>query len=151
MDLCRAKGFDGLEPDNIDAYANDSGFPLTADDQKRYNLWLAGAAHARGLSIGLKNDLDQVPDLVAHFDWALNEQCFEYDECERLLPFVAAGKAVFEVEYSLQSARFCDKAAALGFSALRKNLNLDAFREACPPPRATGARPSPPRNLRIDR
>ena len=29
MDLCKEKGFDGIEPDNIDGYINDTGFPLT--------------------------------------------------------------------------------------------------------------------------
>src|SRR5438876_1668228 len=66
MDLCKQKGFDAVEPDNIDGYANKSGFSLTAQDQLQYNTWLAAAAHARGLSIGLKNDLDQVSDLVEH-------------------------------------------------------------------------------------
>jgi hypothetical protein len=132
MDLCKQKGFDAIEPDNVDGYANRSGFPLTAADQLRYNTWLSAAAHARGLSIGLKNDLDQVESLVTHFDWALVEQCFEYDECHLLAPFTKAGKAVFAVEYSLPTAEFCGRARALGFNAMRKNLKLDAYRAACP-------------------
>ena len=146
MDLCRAKGFDGVDPDNIDAYTNNTGFPLTADDQLRYNRWLARAAHARGLSIGLKNDLDQVPALVNDFDWALNEQCFQYKECGRLKPFVLARKPVFVIEYNLAASQFCAQATAAGFSAIRKNLSLDAFREACALPRL-----QPPTNLRIIR
>ncbi len=47
----------------------------------------------------LKNDLGQVRDLLPYFDAALNEQCFQYDECNRLRPFMSAGKAVFTVEY----------------------------------------------------
>jgi hypothetical protein len=151
MDLCRQKGFDALEPDNIDGYANNSGFPLTAQDQLTYNIWLANAAHARGLSIGLKNDLDQVPELVSYFDWALNEQCFQYNECNLLTPFTSAGKAVFVVEYSLATSKFCDKAVALGFNALKKNLDLDASRTACPSPASTVRAPSPPTNLKIIR
>lgn len=76
MDLCKAKGFDGIEPDNVDGYANATGFALTYADQIRFNTFLANAAHARGLSVGLKNDLDQVNDLQPLFDWALNEECF---------------------------------------------------------------------------
>jgi len=132
MDLCKRKGFDAIEPDNVDGYANRSGFPLTAEDQLRYNIWLATAAHARGLSVGLKNYFEQVERLVTYFDWALAEQCFEHDECHRLAPFINAGKAVFEVEYNLAPAAFCGKARALGFSAIRKNVKLDAFRAACP-------------------
>jgi hypothetical protein len=132
MDLCRSKGFDGIELDNVDGYSNDTGFPLTAADQLRYNRALADAAHARGLSVGLKNDLDQVTDLVSAFDWALDEECFQYSECNLLVPFVQAGKAVFNVEYSLPPATVCPEAKALDFSTLIKDLNLDAQRQACP-------------------
>ena len=114
LDLCAQKGFDAVEPDNVDAYANDSGFPLTAADQLRFNRFLARAAHARGLSIGLKNDLDQVAALEPEFDWALNEQCFQYPECDRLRPFVRAGKAVFVAEYELETAAFCPAARRPG-------------------------------------
>jgi hypothetical protein len=131
LDLCQLKGFDGVELDNVDGYTNASGFPLGAADQRAYNLWLAGQAHQRGLSVGLKNDLDQVPDLVGSFDWALNEQCFEYEECELLELFIQANKAVFEVEYNLSPASFCEQANALRFSAIKKNAGLDAARISC--------------------
>jgi hypothetical protein len=131
LDLCRAKGFDGVEPDNADGYANTTGFSLTAADQLAFNRFLAQAAHARGLSVGLKNNLEQVPALEPYFDWALNEQCFQYRECERLLPFVKAGKAVFNVEYDLSTRSFCAQANRLGFKSMRKRLALDAWREPC--------------------
>jgi hypothetical protein len=133
MDLCKSKGFDAIEPDNVDGYANRSGFPLTETDQIAYNKWLATAAHSRGLSIGLKNDLDQVADLVSSFDWALNEQCFQYNECSALAPFTQAGKAVFEVEYSLSTDQFCSKAIAMQFNSMKKGLDLDPPRTACTP------------------
>ena len=131
MDACRDKGFDGIEPDNVDGYLNDTGFPLTYDDQLTFNIWLSDQAHQRGLSIGLKNDMDQIPDLLSHFDWALNEECFQFDECETLLPFIDAGKPVFHVEYALELEEFCDRARELRFMSLKKNLDVDAPREAC--------------------
>lgn len=131
LDLCRDKGFAGVEVDNIDGYVNDTGFPLTAADQLAFNGFLAGAAHARGLSVGLKNDLDQVVELEPSFDWALNEECALYDECELLLPFIEAGKAVFHVEYDLETAEFCPLTTGLGFSSMRKHADLDAWREYC--------------------
>ena len=131
LDLCKAKGFDAVEPDNVDGYSNDSGFPLTAQDQLTYNTFLANAAHARGLSVGLKNDLDQVTALQPLFDWALNEQCFQYAECDMLTPFATAGKAVFQAEYKGPTSAFCPQAKAMHFSAMLKHLLLDAFREAC--------------------
>jgi|GEM_PF-1112253 len=131
FDQCKAKGFDGVEPDNVDGYTNRTGFPLTYQDQIAFNRRIADAAHARGLSVALKNDLDQIPDLLPYFDWALNEQCFQYRECSALSRFTAAGKAVFNVEYRLQPDQFCPQANQLNFNSLWKNIDLDAARVAC--------------------
>ncbi len=131
LDLAVEKGCDGVEPDNVDAYQNESGFPLTYEDQLNYNLWLAEQAHKRGLSVGLKNDLDQIPALEPYFDWALNEECFYYGECEKLRPFIEKGKAVFQVEYYLDPEDFCPEANAMGFSSMKKRPELDAWRIAC--------------------
>ncbi len=131
FDLAVTKQCDGIEPDNIDGYTNSTGFPLTAADQLVFNRWLATQAHRRGLSIGLKNDLDQVQQLVNDFDWALNEQCFQYNECDALLPFVHAGKPVFGVEYTGDPADFCPRANAKNFDWLKKKINLDSWRIPC--------------------
>ncbi|KJK47052.1 endo alpha-1,4 polygalactosaminidase [Streptomyces sp. NRRL F-4428] len=132
FDMCRDKGFDAVEPDNMDGYQNPSGFPLTADDQLHYNRLIAKLAHDRGMAVGLKNDLDQIPQLVGDFDFAVNEQCAQYEECERLTPFVEAGKAVFHAEYELSPSRFCERSRELGLSSLRKRYDLDAWRKTCP-------------------
>ncbi|MCJ7552161.1 MAG: endo alpha-1,4 polygalactosaminidase [Anaerolineae bacterium] len=135
FDDCAAKGFDGLEPDNIDAFTNNTGFPLTYEDQLAYNIWLADEAHARGLSIGLKNDSDQIADLLPYFDWALTEDCFEQDWCEEMQSFIQAGEPVFAAEYTdtgIGLEDFCPQAAAMGFSAILKHRDLDATLEECP-------------------
>ena len=131
--LAKERDCDAVEPDNVDGYANTSGFPLTATDQLDYNRFIAREAHALGLSVGLKNDLDQVPELVTEFDWALDEECGQFDECDALLPFIDAGKAVFNVEYkpSAVVATVCPAANARNFDTLIKNLDLDAWRVAC--------------------
>jgi len=131
LDLAQNKGCDGVEPDNVDGYQNDSGFSLTYADQVTFNRWLAEQAHARGLSIGLKNDLEQIPDLLADFDWALNEECFSYAECDLLKPFIAAGKAVFGVEYELDPADYCPQANTMDLDFLQKNWELDNWRIDC--------------------
>ncbi len=131
LDLAVQKHCDGVEPDNIEGYTNDTGFPLTYLDQLTYNTWLAKAAHSRNLSIGLKNDLGQIGDLLPFFDWALNEQCFQYDECDPLASFITANKAVFGVEYSGNTTTFCPQANAYNFDWLKKNLSLNAWRVAC--------------------
>jgi hypothetical protein len=131
LDLAVQKGCDGVEPDNVDEYTNTNGLGITASDQLDFNKFLAEEAHARGLSVGLKNDLDQVRQLESYFDWALNEQCNQYDECDTLSPFVDADKAVFGVEYSGSVSSFCPDMKSMGFSWLKKDMNLDASVTQC--------------------
>lgn len=111
MQDCVAKGFDAIEPDEIDGWENDTGFPITYEDQLAYNRALARWAHELGISIGQKGDIIQTRDLVDHFDWTLNEECFQYDECTNpwdprldeempgLQLYVQQNKAVFIAEY----------------------------------------------------
>jgi hypothetical protein len=138
LDLCRDKGFDGVEPDNVDSYLSDTGFPLTYEDQLAYNVWLVGEAHARGLSIGLKNDEAQAADLVVHFDWAMTEDCFAGAWCEEMVPFTVAGKAVFAAEYTDQFttnqflSQVCPQAEVLSLDVILKDRGLGAWRQGCP-------------------
>jgi hypothetical protein len=133
MDVAVTKRCDAVEPDNVDGYANDTGFALSAADQLDFNRFIAAEAHARGLSVALKNDLDQIGQLVGAFDFAVNEQCFEYDECDGLDAFVDANKAVLQVEYGGASlARsVCPKANARNFDTQIKELDLGPWRVAC--------------------
>ncbi|GAA4993629.1 endo alpha-1,4 polygalactosaminidase [Kineococcus glutinatus] len=131
LDACRDRGFDAVEPDNVDGWANATGFDLTAADQLRFNRWIAAEVHARGMAVGLKNDLGQVRDLVDDVDFAVNESCARYAECHLLDPFVAAGKAVLHVEYGVDPAGFCAAAHRPGFSSMLKRRDLDAWRHVC--------------------
>ena len=131
LDLAVEKNCDGVEPDNIDSYQNQSGFPLTAEDQLNYNKFLAIEAHKRGLSIGLKNDVDQVEELEPYFDWALNESCFQYNECHKLSPFIENNKAVFGVEYTASTSEFCGLVNGLNFDFLKKDYSLSASTTPC--------------------
>lgn len=139
LDLAKSKGCDGVEPDNVDGYANSSGFSLSANDQLTYNKKLAEAAHARGLAIALKNDLDQANQLVDFFDFSVNEQCYQYNECAALNTFIAKGKPVFNVEYQSKYVNnattrqsLCNASLAAQFSTLILPLNLDdKFRYSC--------------------
>jgi hypothetical protein len=124
--MCARKGFDAVEPDNLAGWENGTGFAITAADQLRFNRWIARQVHARGMAVALKNDPRQVRQLLAGFDFAIVEECFQYDECGFYEPFVAAGKAVLETEYELEPGEFCDGARTLGFSAIRKSYDLFA-------------------------
>jgi hypothetical protein len=124
--MCAHKGFDGVEPDNIAGWENKTGFPLTRADQLRYNRWIARQVHQRGMAVALKNDPRQAKQLVGDFDFAVVEECFQYEECAYFKPFIAAGKAVFEAEYELPPEKFCAEAKELGFASIRKGLELFA-------------------------
>jgi hypothetical protein len=131
LDLAFQKGCDGVDPDNVNGYVNDTGFSLTTEDQLTYNIFLSEAAHQRGLAIGLKNDMEQATDLVSYFDWIINEECFSYQECQLLQPFSDAGKPVFVIEYELSPEEFCTQANQMNFNALHKNWDLDAYQFDC--------------------
>ncbi len=134
LDLCKSKGFDAVEPDNMEIYTNDTGFPLTYEDQLKFALWLADEAHQRGLAIGQKNASDQTADLVGVYDFAITEDYFYYDEAETMLPYIEAGKPVFAAEYTDLDGDFesyCQKSKEFGFSTILKNRDLDVWIQTC--------------------
>jgi hypothetical protein len=124
--MCARKGFDAVEPDNLAGWENDTGFDISRAEQLRFNRWVARQVHRRGMAVALKNDGPQAGELVGRFDFAIVEQCFQYEECGLYRPFIVAGKAVFEAEYELDPADFCAAAAAIDFSAIRKSYDLFA-------------------------
>ena len=126
FDICARKGFDAVEPDNVAGWENETGFPIGAAAQLRFNRWVARQVHERGMAIALKNDPRQVKQLLGVFDFAIVEECFQYHECGLYEPFVKAGKAVFEAEYELEPGDYCATATSLGFSAIRKSYDLFA-------------------------
>jgi endo-alpha-1,4-polygalactosaminidase (GH114 family) len=135
FDLCKARGFDAVEPDNMEIHSNGSGFPITYEDQLKYALWLAEEAHQRGLAIGIKNAGDQVKDLIDHFDFAIAEDYFFYGLQEKMQPFIDANKPVFASEYDdtgVDFAAACRKAKEIGFSIIQKHRILTAYRVTCP-------------------
>ena len=125
---CARAGFDGVEYDVVDAYAQGhrvTGWHISARNQLVFDRALAGIAHRNGLSVALKNDLGQVPKLEPRFDYAINEQCFQFRECTNnpapgYTAFTRAGKAVFQVEYQIPPKRFCGRATALGIDSIKK-------------------------------
>ncbi|MGI0118805.1 endo alpha-1,4 polygalactosaminidase [Zooshikella sp. RANM57] len=101
--LAKDAGCDAVEPDNVDGFENTSetkGY-IKYEDQLKYNKWLASTAHKYQLAVALKNDIQQVEELVDDFDFAVNEQCFAYDnECVQYeSTFLKKNKAVFSQEY----------------------------------------------------
>ncbi|MEV5784236.1 endo alpha-1,4 polygalactosaminidase [Streptomyces sp. NPDC048448] len=81
IDGCADKGFDAVEPDNYDSYTR-SRHLLGADDATAFITLLSARAHARHLAIGQKNTAE-LAGLRARtgLDFAVAEECGEYDEC----------------------------------------------------------------------
>ncbi len=139
LDLAIKKGCDGVEPDNMDGYTNNTGFNLTAKEQLAYNKFIANEARKRGLSVGLKNDLEQIIELEPYYDFSVNEQCHEYNECDKMKPFINANKPVLNVEYEGKyinnynaRTKLCNDTINLKFQTLILPLDLDdSFRYDC--------------------
>ncbi|QHQ34220.1 endo alpha-1,4 polygalactosaminidase [Algicella marina] len=132
---CRDKGFDAVEPDNLDVHFNDSGFPITAADSLAYAKALVMVAKGMGLAIGQKNVPDLVPDLVGEMDFAIAESCFEHVWCDKLQPYLDAGKPVYGAEFTnaeLDWEAACSAATEMGISLILKDRDLSAAITRCP-------------------
>jgi hypothetical protein len=103
LDMAKTKGCDGIEPDLDDLHTYNTGFSINENQMVAYNKAIIDMGHARGMTVGLKNGASggqfEQKMLQAGADWALNEECNQFDECDGYELFIAAGKAVFQVEY----------------------------------------------------
>ena len=123
--MCKQKGFDAVEPDNIDGWENSTGFDISAQDQLTYDEWLAREAHSLGLAVLEKNDPEQAGQLQPYFDGVLDEQCNEYSECSSFQPYLSAGKPVLNAEYNLSTSQFCAADNNAGIMGALYSVNLD--------------------------
>ncbi|WP_370384271.1 endo alpha-1,4 polygalactosaminidase [Catenulispora sp. GAS73] len=97
IDGCASKGFQAIEPDNVDSYGRSNGL-LTAEDNVEFAKLLVAHAHADGLAIAQKNaaELSDRRKQVG-FDFAVVEQCGSTDECAQYA--TAFDLHVVDVEY----------------------------------------------------
>ena len=142
--MCKDKGFDAVEPDNLDNWDANRSL-LTEQDQVDFDGWVADRVHALGISVALKNCPELVTRvdrtgqrLVDKFDFELDEQCQEYSECDSFTEFSKAGKAIFDVEYKANLTLNCSQFSSLSINALKKDLDLVGagdsgyLRQTCP-------------------
>lgn len=133
VQMCADKGFDAVEPDIDDSYTEETGFAITRQDNVAFNARVAELAHSLGLLIALKNG-DEPEFAVAMeplVDFAIVEQCFEFDSCESFEPFLRAGKRVLVAEYALDPAEFCAAADRQGLVAARMTEDLTGQTTPC--------------------
>ncbi|KAE8149980.1 putative endo alpha-1,4-polygalactosaminidase [Aspergillus avenaceus] len=143
LDMAKEKNCDGVDPDNVDGYDNKNGLDLKQEDSADFMMWLANEAHARNMSIGLKNAGAIIPAVIDNMQWSVNEQCMQYDECDKYAAFVDKNKPVFHIEYPKGddtnnnddvTTQQKDKACEYNnkkFSTLIKNMKLDAWFQKC--------------------
>jgi hypothetical protein len=133
LDLCKTKGFDAVEPDNMDVFSSNSGFPLKQTDGVEYAKWLATESHARGMGIVQKNASEITTNIQSVYDGALTEDCYDGNWCADMQPYIDANKPVFACEYTNS---IFTKACAWGktkkYSFILKSLDLDAPVTFCP-------------------
>ncbi len=132
---CAMKGFQAVEPDNMDVYRNDSGFNLTREDTLAYLRMLVQAAHSVNLEIGQKNVPELTGELVEMMDFVITEDCFADGWCGDVSAYIAAGKPVFAAEYTdtgVDWGAACAFARANNYSMILKDRDLSAALETCP-------------------
>jgi hypothetical protein len=135
LDLCKQKGFDAVDPDNVDSYQANTGFSLTRSDAIAYVKFLADEAHARGLAVGLKNTTEIAKFVLHRMDFAVTEDCFQQGWCRQSGNFIRAGKPVFTIEYTdnhIRFGTFCRQAVQIGISPIYKKRSLNAWERRCP-------------------
>ncbi|MEU9700708.1 endo alpha-1,4 polygalactosaminidase [Streptomyces sp. NPDC047981] len=94
---CATAGFQAVEADNLDSHER-SGGRLTAEHDLAFARLLVARAHAAGLAIGQKNAAELAQrGRALGFDFAVAEECGQYDECE---PYATAfDNRVLVIEY----------------------------------------------------
>lgn len=162
VELASEKTCDGVDPDNVDGYVssqhlvadppltsmqdNDNGLGLTPDDSVALMEFLFSVSRPLNLTLGLKNAGTIIPAVLPFTDFSVNEQCVQYNECEKFQSFIQAGKPVFHIEYpnlidnsnAGLETELVNKACGnsqerntSGFSTVLKRENLDGWVEYC--------------------
>ncbi|TFI45982.1 hypothetical protein E4P29_00585 [Rhodococcus sp. 1R11] len=111
IDACAARGFSGVEIDNLDSWTR---FPDSIDEASVLALarLYADRAHASGIEIAQKNAPDgagRIKEDVG-FDFAVAEECLAFDECRSYT--AAYGSRVYDIEYTDNLAEPFDRLCA---------------------------------------
>lgn len=144
LDFAHQKGCDGVDAGNVDAYDYHNGLGLNKAHAADYINWLADEAHARNMSMGLRNAGAMIPYVIKNMQWSVNEECVQYKSCKTYGRFIKASKPVFHIEYpkgadtsNSQAVTPAQKQTACGgenakrFSTVMKNVGLDSWIQTC--------------------
>lgn len=140
VEIASQMGCDAIDPDNVDGYQNENGLSLTSDDSVQFVEFLVNKSSQYKMAVGLKNAGDIIPDVLPHVQFAVNEQCAQFDNCGVVRPFIKAKKPVFHIEYppdaprlvtAAQATDACTSVGSGNFSTAIKALNLGGWVQYC--------------------
>jgi Glycoside-hydrolase family GH114 len=99
IDRCMRRGFQAVEFDNLDSYSRSRHAFTLASDIAEATLFVK-RAHADGLAAGQKNtaELGRRGRDQVHFDFAVAEECYRYNECASYTRVY--GARVLDIEYT---------------------------------------------------
>ncbi|MEU4243597.1 endo alpha-1,4 polygalactosaminidase [Actinoplanes sp. NPDC026619] len=125
IDQCGGKGFQGVEPDNLDAYTRSGGL-LTESQALAYATSLISYSHGKGLAVGQKNtaDLSSAKAKQAGFDFAVAEECADYDECQNYT--ATYGNRVLVIEYTASQFKKACKQYGSTLSIVLRDVDVTA-------------------------
>ncbi|KAI4746305.1 endo alpha-1,4 polygalactosaminidase [Aureobasidium sp. EXF-12298] len=138
--LAAERGCDAVDPDNIDGFGTNTGFPLTANTALDYLSFLSLTAAKYNMAIGLKNAGSIAANATCMVEFAIVESCIAQGQCAIYQNFITAGKPVFQIEYPLGAPGFVSKQALqksckingnVGFSEVIKGKDLGGWVEYC--------------------
>jgi hypothetical protein len=122
---------------SADGYSNDNagGLGLTTSDAVTYIKKLSNEAAKYGMSTGLKNAQEILPQANQYVEFAVNEECaMNSGDCASYSGF---GKPVYHIEYtngrsvsSSELSKFCNTDIP-EFTTVIKTLNLDGWVTYC--------------------
>ncbi len=102
--------------------------------------FLSSEAGQYNMSCGLKNAQNIIPKVLSITHFSVNEQCAQYNECDKFDLFIGDKKPVFHIEYPKGSGKAlpdstisgnCNAANSTDFSTVLKNMDLDGWVEYC--------------------
>ncbi|MGC0418027.1 endo alpha-1,4 polygalactosaminidase [Embleya sp. AB8] len=122
IDGCARAGFQAVDPDNYESYSRSHNLLKPADDVAFARL-LAVRAHADGLAIAQKNGAELLDrSTYVGFDFAISEQCGQYDECGAFAK--AYENRVFVIEYTKPYFTASCRAWGNNLSIILRDRNL---------------------------
>lgn len=124
IDDCARRGYQAVEPDNLDSFGRSKG-KLTLAHNAAFAKLLAARAHAAGLAIAQKNTVEMVGQRASiGFDFVVSEECAKYDECGA---FAAAyDNKVFVIEYARADFDTACRGFANRLSIVLRDRNVTA-------------------------